>query len=118
MTLPKKQLETLVAELESLQEAASALAAHYSSKVRQVHPAYRQSAKNLLHYLALRQHDNSEMQQQLAELGLSSLGRTESHVLASLQAVTRQLCFLLKCKPEKTGRSLSFTASKQLLKTN
>jgi hypothetical protein len=36
----------------------------------------------LIHYLALRRHDIRRLQEQLAALGLSSLGRMESHVLA------------------------------------
>jgi pyruvate kinase len=40
-----------------------------------------------MHYLALRRHDIRQLQSQLAGLGLSSLGRTESHVLGSLDAV-------------------------------
>src|SRR5262249_49259762 len=48
-------------------------------------------ARNLLHYVALRRHDIRELQEQLAELGLSSLGRTESHVLAAIRAVLGML---------------------------
>jgi pyruvate kinase len=40
-----------------------------------------------LHYLALRRHDLRGLQIRLAALGLSSLGRAESHVLATLDAV-------------------------------
>ena len=38
-------------------------------------------------YLALRRHDNRELQAALARLGLSSLGRSEAHVLATLEQV-------------------------------
>jgi pyruvate kinase len=56
-----------------------------------VHPEHRASATNLIHYLALRRHDIRELQVQLASLGLSSLGRTESHVIGGLQAVMKVL---------------------------
>jgi pyruvate kinase len=49
------------------------------------------SASNLMHYLALRSHDIRELQAQLATLGLSSLGRTEPHVIGALQAVMEAL---------------------------
>ena len=49
------------------------------------------SANNLMHYLALRSHDIRELQAQLATLGLSSLGRTEPHVIGALQAVMEAL---------------------------
>ncbi|TMR06869.1 hypothetical protein ETD83_03050 [Actinomadura soli] len=47
----------------------------------------RASALNLAHYWALRRHDLRELQSGLAGVGLSSLGRSESHVRASLDAV-------------------------------
>lgn len=52
---------------------------------------HRQGARNLLHYVALRRHDIRELQRELSSLGLSSLGRTESHVRASIGAVLRVL---------------------------
>ncbi len=52
-----------------------------------VHPDHRASARNLLHYLALRRHDIRDLQEQLGAMGLSSLGRTESHVFSALHGV-------------------------------
>jgi pyruvate kinase len=49
------------------------------------------SARNLLHYVALRRHDIRDLQQRLAALGLSSLGRAEPGVLANIDAVLRVL---------------------------
>lgn len=49
------------------------------------------SRDNLLSYLVLRDHDLHELQLELAELGLSSLGRLEGNVLASLQRVMEHL---------------------------
>lgn len=45
------------------------------------------SASNLAAYLGLRRHDLRHLQSRLANLGLSSLGRSEAHVLASLDAI-------------------------------
>jgi pyruvate kinase len=45
------------------------------------------SARNLLQYLALRGHDLRDLQDPLIKRGLSSLGRTEGHVQASVDAV-------------------------------
>jgi pyruvate kinase len=45
------------------------------------------SARNLLQYLALRGHDLRELQDPLVALGLSSLGGSEGHVQASVDAV-------------------------------
>lgn len=45
------------------------------------------SILNLAHYLALRRRDIREIQDDLAETGVSSLGRCESHVMATLDQV-------------------------------
>jgi len=53
--------------------------------------AYAGGAANLAAYLAFRQHDIRDIQDELAALGLSSLGRTEAHVRAGLAAVSAAL---------------------------
>ena len=47
----------------------------------------QESARNLLHYIAFRRFDLRRDQARLARWGLSSLGRSESHVLYNLDAV-------------------------------
>ena len=47
-------------------------------------PKHRESAVNLVHYLALRKQDIHRLQLDLAALGLSSLGRCEGHVRDTL----------------------------------
>ena len=54
-------------------------------------PDFVPSARNLLHYVALRRHDLRNLQDRLAELGLSSLGRSEACTLANLQSVLRMI---------------------------
>jgi pyruvate kinase len=49
------------------------------------------AARNLAAYLALRRHDISDLQPDLAAHGLSSLGRSEAHVMASLDALLATL---------------------------
>src|SRR5512135_3628804 len=49
------------------------------------------SAANMAAYIGLRRHDLGDIQSQLAAMGLSSLGRTEGHVLANLDAVIHAL---------------------------
>lgn len=49
------------------------------------------SCVNLAHYLALRELDLRSLQESLAEAGLSSLGRAESHVFSTLQTVATML---------------------------
>jgi pyruvate kinase len=45
------------------------------------------SARNFAHYLAFRRHDVRPLQRRLMQFGLSSLGRSESRVLPTLDAV-------------------------------
>lgn len=83
-----------------------------------VHPDFRDSAENLLHYLALRRHDLRSLQYQLSELGLSSLGRAEAHVLASLDKVLYLLHTLNQDSATEFEKNsqLNFTKGQELLK--
>src|SRR5262245_44631799 len=80
-------LDELLASIADLRAQACAMEQAFASELERIPPQYQNSAKNLLHYLALRQHDVRELQYRLSALGLSSLGRSEAHVLASLNAV-------------------------------
>lgn len=77
----------LLHDLQSLRADLAAQAAAGEASIQAAHPGYRDSARNLLHYLALRRRDLRPLQERLAALGLSSLGRSEAHVLATLDAV-------------------------------
>jgi pyruvate kinase len=85
-------IHDLIHRLESLREEMLRFEA--GNLARNIHPRHRPGARNLLHYVALRRHDIRQMQQQLAELGLSSLGRTESNVMNAIRAVLRALVHL------------------------
>jgi pyruvate kinase len=84
-------LASLRRQLQRIRERAEALEARFEPELQQVHPNFAASARNLLHYVALRQSDIGELQERLAELGLSSLGRSEHHVLANITAVQHAL---------------------------
>ncbi len=58
---------------------------------RLVGSSYVGSAANLAAYLAFRHHDIRDIQDELAVLGLSSLGRIEAHVRAGIAAVQASL---------------------------
>src|SRR5215510_5809672 len=80
-------LAQLAAAVTKLRDQAVLLEQAYTTEIKKVIPDYQKSARNLLHYLALRQHDVRELQHELTLAGVSSLGRSEAHVLASLTAV-------------------------------
>jgi pyruvate kinase len=81
------EIEDLLRELNAIRLDLVAEVARSRSLLDAVHANYRASAVNLLHYLALRRRDLRPLQLRLAALGLSSLGRAESHVLATVDAV-------------------------------
>lgn len=78
---------SLIDALQALRLAMHDREASMQAELSRVSPKYRESARNLIHYLVLRVHDLRPVQEQLAWLGLSSLGRSESHVLANLDKV-------------------------------
>jgi pyruvate kinase len=71
-----------------LEQGLRALAEDMRASIDGVPAEHRESARNLVHYVALRQIDLRDLQSQLSELGLSSLGRSESCVLGSLLEVS------------------------------
>ncbi|PHQ25705.1 pyruvate kinase [Marinobacter guineae] len=97
-TLAPSELEevgSLLEDLKKLRETLIRETAEHRVNLNDINPAYQLSAENLLYYLSLRRHDIRPTQQRLASLGLSSLGRSESCVLATLDAVIRTLAALL-----------------------
>jgi pyruvate kinase len=84
-------IEGLLNELTAIRVRMVEDAAAPKAALNAVHVNYRESARNLLHYLSLRRHDLRPLQLRLAALGLSSLGRAESHVLATVDAVLEAL---------------------------
>lgn len=81
------QAQRLIPEVEELYERALNLEQEHSAGLQRVAVGYQDSARNLLHYLAIRQVDVRQIQMALAALGLSSLGRMEAHTLNTLHAV-------------------------------
>lgn len=83
-------LEGLTRELVALEGELTALESEMAGKLAEIPLTHRDSAKNFVHYVALRRRDLREVQEQLAQQGLSSLGRSESCVMRGLlQASTR-----------------------------
>ena len=131
----KNEFESPVASLDAfeslisrLREILGSLIGHESDlreRASAVHPAYRKSAINLIHYLALRRQDIRTLQDELAALGLSSLGRTEAHVMSTLNAVLVALHHMAgrkieaqapsQCPGFREGRSLLAAHTEALL---
>lgn len=77
------------------------------------------SARNLVHYLALRRFDLRATQEWLATLGVSSLGRSESHVLYNLDVVLAILYRLVgQTPPKRTAGGVTPSEGKLILERN
>jgi pyruvate kinase len=97
------------AQLGAIFERAIEFESRYATELAAVHPNYRESGRNLVHYLALRQTDIRELQEELAILGLSSLGRAERNVMASIHAVHSAL------QKISSGTEFEFSAERDAL---
>ncbi|MGH7480903.1 MAG: pyruvate kinase [Longimicrobiales bacterium] len=84
-------LDRLALELGELRQELLAREAELADLLDSVHPRNQPSARNLVHYLALRRRDLRALQLRLARLGLSSLGRSESHVLVTIDRILTML---------------------------
>ena len=90
----QRDAREILAEVAGLRERTAqqgrAIFRRWSARIDR--PPFRVGALNFAHYLAFRRQDLRPLQRRLMALGLSSLGRAESRVLASLDTVILALC--------------------------
>lgn len=84
-------LHALRDELAALERAVVAAGAAHEPLLANVDPRYRDSARNFVEYVGLRQHDLRPLQRELWAHGLSSLGRLEGHVRDAIGQVRTRL---------------------------
>ncbi|HZK08617.1 MAG TPA: pyruvate kinase [Bacteroidales bacterium] len=87
--------------------------------IGRVHPLYRESALNLVHYLALRSFEIEKLQERLRHLGLPGLDSAEAHVMSSLRSI-QNIVNHLRGTPDATQpvAPISVKKSEKLLRTN
>ena len=90
-----RELVQLFGQLDDLLERLGTAESTWTDWLAAVDPGYRASARNIVHYWAMRQEDLRELQSRLAAYGLSSLGRSESHVEATLRVVRSAVVAIL-----------------------
>jgi pyruvate kinase len=109
-------IEDILRELTAIHDGMLQASAGCSIQLADIHANYRDSARNLLHYLELRRHDLRPLQVRLAALGLSSLGRAESHVLATVDSVVKMIHQLLhRPGPPGEADAVDFEQGQRLL---
>jgi pyruvate kinase len=117
-TQADSELQRLIDEFKGIRDDMLRLVEDSADLLQDVHPKHQLSARNLLHYLALRSHDLRAIQAQLSAAGLSSLGRAESHVLAAVETVLDILERLCDSQPEvvfSTPKPIDRATGQQLL---
>ena len=72
---------SLIGELTELRAEVLRQEAALEDRLRDIVDLHRESAHNLVYYIALRRHDIRDLQEMLTANGLSSLGRAEADVL-------------------------------------
>ncbi len=81
----------LAAVVSALKTAVLAEGSEIAASLAAQHGPLGAGIENLAHYLALRRQDIRPLQRRLTAAGLSSLGRAESRVVETLDAVTAAL---------------------------
>jgi hypothetical protein len=106
----------LVAQLSTIREELIDLADEWRPWTDERDGDRDASARNLLQYLALRGHELRDLQDPLVALGLSSLGGSERHVQASVDAVLTALSALdhQPCSPAPPA-PIGFARSRAIL---
>jgi pyruvate kinase len=125
----RPKLTQITAELAQLEHELLELETQMSPGIEAVPATHRDSAKNLVHYVALRQRDLRALQVQLAQRGLSSLGRSEGRVMGGLLEVSARAYESLivheqfdRAELDRLGErcreGLSWDSAQQLLQRN
>ena len=103
MTGELQGLQALLADMRALRSDIVEAEVSQAAQIARVLPRHRHSARNLVHYVALRSRDMRDLQVRLGAHGLSSLGGIESNVLASIDAALRALVCLAGQADEQGG---------------
>ena len=81
MLYPKVKLEEIAVAVNQVLDKIVEYELKYTDQIKNVHPKYTKSAKNLVHYLALRSFDITILQEKLDEIGLPITPDSKSSIL-------------------------------------
>ncbi|MGB3345137.1 MAG: pyruvate kinase [Aequorivita sp.] len=81
MHYPKKKLQVILEMIDSVIDKIAEFELRYKVQLDNVHPKYAQSARNLIHYLALRTFEISDLQEKLDEIDLPISPESKSSIL-------------------------------------
>lgn len=112
MLLPSDKLEEIYVELNAIIKKISEFELKYKKQLDSVHPKHTQSAKNLVHYLALRSFDVNIIQEILNEIGLPSSPESQNNILFFLLNIRAIISSLLN--KESLNGDVKFLTNKEL----
>jgi len=84
MKIKEEKIRVIIKDLEEVISVLKAAEGEHLIELENVHPAFRDGARNLIHYRTFRSLDLKKLQKRLSGYGLSILASTESHVMATL----------------------------------
>jgi pyruvate kinase len=87
-------ITNLKTEIQHILEFVQQQEAAHRHLLKHVQPHYLESARNLLHYLALRTFDLRDIQEELSLLSISSLSHSEGYTLTNLKNILKLLQLL------------------------
>jgi pyruvate kinase len=114
--LATDEIQAIRIQLANIRHAMLKLESELATVIESLPEAHRASGKNLLHYVSLRRVDIRDLQDQLIRHGLSSLGRCEGNVLATINAVTDVLGRFTGQPATAPQAEVDFDTSRRLLR--
>jgi len=114
-----EKLQEISSEIDLILDKISRFENTYKVQIENVHPNYTKSAKNLIHYLALRSFDIAIFQEKINKLGLPNSLNNEGSILYNLLIFKTIINHLLKVDSTTLNKIvLTNNESKELLKNN
>ena len=91
-------LDSMIDQLDTLLSDLAQAEVEHADAIGAVTPEHRAGAVNLVHYATLRQHDRRDLQNNLMDIGVTSLATTEANVRAKVHAA-RDVVAALRGEP-------------------
>lgn len=115
----EQKLRALDQQLDRILEKVNKMESQYAEALYMVHPIYRKSAQNLIHYLAVRSFDVDDFEEELIHLGFTGLSGSEEHVMRAILNLKQLINSLLNKKESIPLQGvLSIEKGDKLLKKN
>jgi len=119
MLFPRGKLQEILVALDTVIDKIYEFEHKYRSQLNNVHPNYFQSAKNLVHYLAMRSFNINIFQDKLEEIGLPVTMESQNNILYGLLNFRTIINSLLKNEIyDEEQNHLNNKQVKKILKKN